>query len=373
MPYFRRLPSGKWRVELRDPAGRRFGGTFPTKGAARAWAEEEATKVRRGRFVDPRQAQRPFSELVERWWAGRVTEASTAATDRGRVERHILPKWESWPLEAITPSALQQWVKALSASNLSAWTVRSIVNLTSSALDSARIDGLIATNPARDVQLPTRPPGKEVFLTRSEVAAVAEAMSRRPGAAKFDAAVVWSLALTGLRWSELCGLRRRQLDPLLRHLEVTGVTVQVNGAFTDKPYGKTARRRQVPIPVQLREVLAAHLARHPAEQGDRVFRPVLLGHRWGRSEALCRHNWPRVAFKPAIQAALGRDDVTPHDLRRSYGSWLAQAGLSLHEIGQLLGHGSAETTKIYARFVPGQFDRALAALDLPAVPFRVLP
>ncbi len=44
------------------------------------------------------------------------------------------------------------------------------------------------------------------------------------------------------------------------------------------------------------------------------------------------------------------DDVRLHDLRRTVGSWLAQAGNSLHLIGRVLNHSNASTTQVYARF-----------------------
>ena len=44
------------------------------------------------------------------------------------------------------------------------------------------------------------------------------------------------------------------------------------------------------------------------------------------------------------------DDLRLHDLRRTVGSWLAQAGNSLHLIGRVLNHTNASTTQAYARF-----------------------
>ena len=56
----------------------------------------------------------------------------------------------------------------------------------------------------------------------------------------------------------------------------------------------------------------------------------------------------------------GIDDIRLHDLRRTVGSWLAQAGNSLHLIGRVLNHSNASTTQIYARF--GE-DSVRAALE----------
>jgi integrase len=61
-----------------------------------------------------------------------------------------------------------------------------------------------------------------------------------------------------------------------------------------------------------------------------------------------------VELPPAI------DDVRLHDLRRTVGSWLAQAGNSLHLIGRVLNHSNTSTTAVYARF--GE-DSVRAALE----------
>lgn len=55
----------------------------------------------------------------------------------------------------------------------------------------------------------------------------------------------------------------------------------------------------------------------------------------------------------------GVDDVRLHDLRRTVGSWLAQAGNSLHLIGRVLNHTSQATTAVYARFGQDQVREAL--------------
>lgn len=61
-----------------------------------------------------------------------------------------------------------------------------------------------------------------------------------------------------------------------------------------------------------------------------------------------------------VRKAAGVEDVRFHDLRRTVGSWLAQAGNSLHLIGRVLNHANPATTAIYARF--GE-DHVRAALE----------
>jgi integrase len=57
---------------------------------------------------------------------------------------------------------------------------------------------------------------------------------------------------------------------------------------------------------------------------------------------------PKTAWKRIIERA-GLEDVRPHDLRRSLGSWMAMTGAGLPLVGKMLGHTQAQTTQIYAR------------------------
>ncbi|MEP7169625.1 MAG: tyrosine-type recombinase/integrase, partial [Bacteroidota bacterium] len=47
--------------------------------------------------------------------------------------------------------------------------------------------------------------------------------------------------------------------------------------------------------------------------------------------------------------ALNIAELSDHDLRRTFGSYQAITGASLHVIGKSLGHKSSQATQIYAR------------------------
>ncbi|WP_421565706.1 tyrosine-type recombinase/integrase [Ochrobactrum sp. EDr1-4] len=71
----------------------------------------------------------------------------------------------------------------------------------------------------------------------------------------------------------------------------------------------------------------------------------------------------KKGFAGAVHRA-GLKDVVPHDLRHSAAVWMAEAGVSMDEIAQYLGHSStAVTFKVYARFSPDYLRKAASALD----------
>ncbi|WP_170236165.1 tyrosine-type recombinase/integrase [Marihabitans asiaticum] len=55
-------------------------------------------------------------------------------------------------------------------------------------------------------------------------------------------------------------------------------------------------------------------------------------------------NWRRRSGFDSARASLGLDEVTPHDLRRTFGSLARMAGADLRFIQKAMGHGSITTT-----------------------------
>jgi integrase len=71
----------------------------------------------------------------------------------------------------------------------------------------------------------------------------------------------------------------------------------------------------------------------------------------------------KKGFAAAVRRA-GLNGTVPHDLRHSAAVWMAEAGISMDEIAQYLGHTStAITFRVYARFSPTHLRKAASALD----------
>lgn len=73
-------------------------------------------------------------------------------------------------------------------------------------------------------------------------------------------------------------------------------------------------------------------------------------------------------FARAVADA-GLTKVTPHVLRHTAATWMAEAGRPMTEIAAVLGHVDSRTTeRIYARFTPGHLRETVASLDMSGVP-----
>ena len=129
--------------------------------------------------------------------------------------------------------------------------------------------------------------------------------------------------LTGARRGELLGMRWDQLD-------------LTTGIWT-KPHPTTKQRQVHRTPLSQDAVTV--LRRRKNEHADEfVFRDRGAKTHSNRFE----DHWRE------IRAEAGLTDVRFHDLRHSFASHLAGAGLSLPTIGRMLGHSKPQTTQRYA-------------------------
>jgi len=169
------------------------------------------------------------------------------------------------------------------------------------------------------------------FLTREEVDALLRAPDLRTRAGRRDHALMLLAAQTGLRLSELTGLRRDAV-----HLG-TGAHVRV--------LGKGRKERVTPLSPTTTKVLRAWLREIPDDDNAIVFASA-RGTRLsadGVQYLLAKH----VACARQSCPSLRDKRVSPHLLRHTAAMELLQGGVERSVIALWLGHESIETTQIY--------------------------
>ncbi|MFB1511774.1 MAG: site-specific integrase [Thiocapsa sp. C3-sup] len=169
------------------------------------------------------------------------------------------------------------------------------------------------------------------FLTRGEVDALLAAPDQRTWSGRRDHALFLLAVQTGLRLSELTGLRQEDL-----HLGA-GAHVRV--------IGKGRKERCTPLSKNTRAVLTAWLREPPRAPAQPLF-PNARGGRLsahGMHYLLAKH----VAAAAEVCPSLKQKHVSPHVLRHTAAMDLLQGGVEPAVIALWLGHESIETTQIY--------------------------
>ncbi len=271
--------------------------------------------------------------------------ATTAASYRN-AWRHISEEFGSWQVAKIEHADVAAWVQKMAATS-GPDLVRYCHRVLCLVLDHAMQSRRVPMNVARGVRLPTRPPARERFLTAAEIHALADRLGP-------NGDLVLTMAYLGLRWSELAALKVADVDLGRRRVHVVERAVEVGGRIDVGAPKSRASNRYVAIPQLLMPSLTARIEGKPA---DALVFPSPEG------SYLRNGNWRhRSGFNEAV-AALGLD-ITPHDLRRSFGTLARSAGADLRFIQKAMGHESITTTaRIYAHLYDDELDAVAAALD----------
>ena len=136
---------------------------------------------------------------------------------------------------------------------------------------------------------------------------------------------------------------------------------------------KANKVRTIPLPGSIRDVLAAHLAQHPAAVvnqpwpepgGPQVGVPLIS--RGARGSALNRNSVNHYVWKPALRS-VGIEATRAngmHALRHHYASVLLDAGESIKAVSEYLGHSDAGfTLRVYMHLMPSSAERTRLAVD----------
>ena len=142
-------------------------------------------------------------------------------------------------------------------------------------------------------------------------------------------AILLCLARLGLRAGEVAHLRLEQID--------WRAGVMRLGA------GKGRRERELPLPKEVGQAIASYLRCRPAQGVSRRLFCALRNQ-----GPLCPRAVSQVASRALQKAGLQTSRPGAHLLRRTLASHLVQHGIGLKAVGDLLGHRSLDTTRIYA-------------------------
>jgi site-specific recombinase XerD len=181
------------------------------------------------------------------------------------------------------------------------------------------------------------------FLTRPEVDALLAAPDQRIWSGRRDHAFMLVAVQTGLRLSEMTGLKREDL------VLAAGAHVRVTG--------KGRKERCTPIARPTLAVLKAWLREPQRGDGDVLF-PSARGERLsvhGVQYMLNKHRNVASRVCPSLQ----QKRVTVHCLRHTMAMDLLQAGVRRSVIALWLGHESVETTQIYLEATLAMKEQAL--------------
>lgn len=192
-------------------------------------------------------------------------------------------------------------------------------------------------------------------LTPEEIGVLYSACARRPGELAIrDAALVTMLYAAGLRREEACSLNVRDYRPKNAAVEVTGKGKKTRIAYLPDSYRQGIEPWWEHRKDAKDGFLFPRYRRGTPEVGRRLGKTG-VSHIVGELVKTIRHVDPEYP------------SFTPHDLRRSFGTHLLDAGADILMVQRLMGHARLETTSIYDR--RGEAGKQKAIDFLPTITF----
>ena len=327
----------------------------PVPGAAIPTLDEVADSLRRKQKLE--DARKSYQENCE---------------SMQRV--HISPRLGSLPVTDVSRAHVEALGTAMLEKKLAPKTVRNTLSFLHSVFEHAIDEGWSKENPARRAARPGRRRSGDVdpdlqFLTVEELDAVLrvipdEVVFRKPKPSRKGRpgpspppppdvlgpvlrVVILAAAMTGLRQSELLGLRWRHVDWVAQRIRARNTFVR--GEHSGEGKSDLSTKRSVPMADRLARELDGWSKRTEYRaDDDLVFAHPQTGNALDRSKVTKR-------FKAACVEA--RVHVIKfHDLRHTFATRLAASGQPLRMIQEFMGHADSKTTQIYAHYAPSEHE-----------------
>ncbi|MBZ9808148.1 tyrosine-type recombinase/integrase [Mesorhizobium sp. ESP-6-2] len=367
----RELPSGRivWQADYRDGGGKRRDKQFPTKKAADDFLLTARGQVRSGTHVAESQSK-TIDQAAKLW----LTQAEKAGRERATVARYkstyelyVKPRFGATKLSAITTPMIQTFIDDLTGT-MSASSLAKVHGALVSIFKHAVSRGHAATNPARDIQMPsaTRDKARPEMPTKEELRAILKATPAR------WIPFIRTAMLTGMRASELRGLQWRDVDLAAGIIHVRRRVDRYNEFGPPKSEAGT---RDIPISDSMVVTLKTWKAECPKGEHGLVF-PNGEGNIEGHANLLHRVFWPvQITAGVTIETDKKNEDGKPivdakyslHALRHAAAALFIEQGFPPKKVQTLMGHASLQMTyDVYGYLFKSEDDDRVKIAEMEA-------
>jgi integrase/recombinase XerD len=238
---------------------------------------------------------------------------------------------KSVPVDTLTRPDLEALVRDLMGEGRSPRSVARAVACFRGFYRFLVVDGRLRANPAEDLRPPRAWKALPRYLSVDDVdRLIAQPDVSTPRGLR-DRALIELLYATGMRVSELVGLRPADVNLDASYLTCTG---------------KGDKQRIVPIGDEAARWVREYVRDARGKLLGTRSSPRLFVNARGGGPGLTRVGFWKILKGYARQGGLSRT-LSPHTLRHSFATHLLERGADLRAIQMMLGHADLSTTQIY--------------------------
>ena len=353
---------GSWEIRYYGPAdqnGNQKRISETVKGAkkeAEKLLRDRLTAIEDGSHID--KSKQTVSDFIDHWLVTYVATNCTARTAsgyQGNINRYIKPAIGNIAIQSLTPGQVQAIYAGMLERGLSHTTVLHAHRVLKEALGHAVKWGVLARNVADSVSPPRR---EQKVMEMWDIPTVKDAIDFCRGTQYGE---VFRFAIyTGLRRSEICGLKWESVDLIDGRLSVARTLHYINGQGLVEGLPKTKRsRRNIPLAQKtvnlLHSIKGGQLDKGlPTTGGAYVFTrttglPLIPQEVTKAFTGFVReHNLPHL---------------TLHGLRHANATLQMAAGVNPKVVSEGLGHSNISITlDLYSHVLPHMQQHAVDAV-----------
>jgi integrase len=274
----------------------------------------------------------PYVKSYKRSWA----------TDESMIRNHLVPKIGSLFMGRMTPPDIAVFLQRMKSEEYASGTCNRALVLLRFGFTLAlrwKVHGIVS-NPVVEIKNIKDDNKIERYLTEQQTVKLLEAV--RQSESEMLQYIVLFLIYTGARKREVLDARWRDIDWAQRSWRI--------------PKTKSGKIRHIPLSTGAMNVLE-HV-RLKIRHGLLNEQAIFANPKTGEPFVSFFYSWNNARIRA------GLPEFRVHDLRHSFASHLVNAGRSLYEVQELLGHADIKTTSRYAHL---SRERLVAAVEV--VPF----
>jgi integrase len=269
---------------------------------------------------------------------------TTITIYRWLLRTHLSKHLGDRELARVTPSEVERMIAAMRRNGAGPKLINNALTLLGQTFNHGIDKGSCRANPVRQVRRPRVEQSNEIrFLDQAELEALLRAAD-----SDTDRVLFLTAAMTGLRQGELLGLQWRDIDWLAGKL-------RVRRSYVRGHWGPPKSRRATRA-VPMADRLAGELDRHHKASSYKADDDLVFGH--PQRGTVLDHSDLVRRFKRALRTG-GVREVRFHDLRHTFGTRMAAAGVPMRTLQEWMGHRDFKTTLIYADYAPSGHEAGL--------------
>jgi len=377
---------GRWRTGDGRRLNRRLGQAREPGGATGLTRREVERLFRKAReaeeltprpVVGSRVTMEDAADSLRRKLAMQGSRTSYLEGCESMQRVHIVPGLDNAPLAAVERKDVEALAETMLRSGRSGKTVRNVLTFLHGIFEHAIDEGWCAENPVRRATRPRRQRAGDSepdiqFLTLDELEAVIRAIPdetvvRKPAPTRRGRSgpapppppdvlgpvlrvLILTAAMTGLRQSELIGLRWRDVDWSAQRIRVRNAFTR--GEHSSRGKSDLSTRRSVPMADRVLAELDRWSKRTPyTSETSLVFAHPQTGKPLDRSKVTRRFQEACAEARVSV--------ITFHELRHTFATRMAARGVPLRKLQEWLGHADIKTTQIYMHYAPDEHEVAM--------------